>query len=94
MNLYRVRQNLVSNPIEDIPAEVFRRLDSLAIDVPQGDIAITAGSRGISNIAEITRAVGDWLKTRGANPFIIPSRGSHNGATAEGQRADRIPWDH
>ena len=77
----------MSNPIEDIPAEVCRRLDSLAIDVPQGDIAITAGSRGISNIAEITRAVGNWLKTRGANPFIIPSMGSHNGATAEGQRA-------
>jgi len=87
MNLYRVHQNLVSNPIQDIPAEVFRQMDALAIDVPQGDIAITAGSRGISNITTITRAVGDWLKKKGANPFIIPSMGSHNGATAEGQRA-------
>ena len=54
--------------------------------MPRGDIAITAGSRGIANIAEITRSVGDWLKSRGATPFIIPSMGSHNGATAEGQR--------
>jgi len=35
---------------------------------------------------EITRAAGGWLKARGARPFIAPCMGSHNGATAEGQR--------
>jgi hypothetical protein len=87
MKLYHVHQNLVSNRLENIPEEVFRQLDSLSIDVPKGDVAITAGSRGIADIAQITRAVGDWLKKEGATPFIIPSMGSHNGATAEGQRA-------
>jgi hypothetical protein len=36
-------------------------------------------------MAEILRGVVDWLKERGAEPFIIPAMGSHGGATAEGQ---------
>jgi len=87
MKLYRVHQKLLSNPLADIPGEVWRQLDGLALSVPKGDIAITAGSRGIANIDKITRAVGDWLKARGARPFIVPCMGSHNGATAEGQRS-------
>ena len=87
MNLYRVRQELVSKPVADVSSEVRRQLDSANLDVPQGEIAITAGSRGIANIDVITRAVGDWLKSRGATPFVVPAMGSHNGATAEGQRS-------
>ena len=86
MNLYKVRQRLISAPIEDVESEVHRRLDELNLEVPQGEIAITSGSRGIANIATITRAAGDWLKSKGATPFIVPAMGSHNGATAEGQR--------
>jgi hypothetical protein len=48
-------------------------------------VAVTAGSRGIANIAAITRAVLDALKAAGARPFVFPSMGSHGGATAEGQ---------
>lgn len=87
MKLYRVSQKLISNPLRDLTSVVHKELDGLNIDVPKGDIAITAGSRGISNIATITKAVGDWLKAKGANPFIAPCMGSHNGATAEGQRS-------
>lgn len=87
MKLYRVRQELVSKPVADVSSEVRRQLDSANLDVPQGEIAITAGSRGIANIDVITRAVGDWLKSRGATPFVVPAMGSHNGATAEGQRS-------
>jgi hypothetical protein len=86
MRLLRVHQKLVSAPLDDVAAEVHHALDRLDIPVPQGDVAITAGSRGISNIATITRAAGDWLRAHGASPFIIPSMGSHNGATAEGQQ--------
>ena len=87
MKLHRVRQQLRSNPLSDIAGTVHSQLESLQLQVPAGDIAITAGSRGIDNIAAITRAAGDWLKQKGANPFIVPCMGSHNGATAEGQRA-------
>ena len=55
--------------------------------MPRGDVGITAGSRGIANIAAITRAAGDWLRDHGARPFLFPAMGSHNGGTAEGQRA-------
>jgi hypothetical protein len=86
MKLLRVRQKLVSKPIADIRAAVHEQLDRLQLDVPPGDIGITAGSRGIANIAAITRAAGNWLRDHGARPFLFPAMGSHNGGTAEGQR--------
>lgn len=87
MRFYKVHQKLVANALDDVEAEVRRQLDSLGLAVPAGDVAITAGSRGIANIVAITRTVGNWLRERGANPFVVPCMGSHNGATAEGQQA-------
>ena len=87
MNFFRIHQNLVSNPLADIASTVYRELDHLKMEVPKGEVAITAGSRGIDHIAEITKAAGDWLQQKGARPFIVPCMGSHNGATAKGQRA-------
>jgi len=87
MQFLRVHQKLVANPIADVPAAVHAALDTLKLKVPQGDVGITAGSRGIANIAAITKAAGDWLRARGARPFLFPAMGSHNGGTAEGQRA-------
>ena len=49
-------------------------------------MAITAGSRGIANIAAITRAIVEHLNGLGAKPFVVPAMGSHGGGTAEGQR--------
>ena len=54
--------------------------------IAPGDIvAITGGSRGIANIAIILAEVVNELKKIGAKPFIVPTMGSHGGATAEGQ---------
>ncbi len=86
MNIVRVDQQLVAAPLGDVAAAVHRALDELGINPPRGEIALTAGSRGIDRIVEITRAAGDWLRARGAAPFLIPAMGSHNGATGEGQR--------
>ena len=86
MDLYQVDQQLVSAPIADVTAEVHRALDQLGQNPPQGEIAITAGSRGITNLVAITKAAGDWLRQHGAKPFLVPSMGSHNGATAAGQQ--------
>ncbi|MBQ7886545.1 MAG: hypothetical protein IJ313_06580, partial [Clostridia bacterium] len=49
---------------------------------PGMQIAITAGSRGIRNVDEITRSVVACVKSYGATPFIVPAMGSHGGATA------------
>ena len=54
---------------------------------PGKRIAITCGSRGVANVAIITRSIADFVKSRGAHPFVVPAMGSHGGATAEGQRA-------
>ena len=87
MNVYKVSQQLVSSPLKDIPAAVFQQLGQLKLPVPRGEIAITVGSRGICNLPVIVKAGGQWLKDHGALPFIVPAMGSHNGATADGQRA-------
>jgi hypothetical protein len=86
VDLYQVDQQLVSAPLADVTAEVHRALDQLEQKPPQGEIAITAGSRGITNLVAITKAAGDWLRQHGAKPFLVPSMGSHNGATAAGQQ--------
>ncbi len=86
MQLHKVHQQLVSNPLPDVRAAVFEQLDRLP-EPPRGEVAITVGSRGIANLATIVRACGDWLKNHGATPFIVPAMGSHNGATAAGQQS-------
>ncbi len=52
---------------------------------PGSRIAITAGSRGVSNIAAITRSVVMHFRELGLDPFVIPAMGSHGGGTPEGQ---------
>ncbi|WP_307406744.1 nickel pincer cofactor-dependent isomerase, group 22 [Neobacillus ginsengisoli] len=54
---------------------------------PGMEIAVAIGSRGLDRIVEITAVTVQFLKDLGAKPFIVPSMGSHGGATAEGQRA-------
>lgn len=49
-------------------------------------IAVAVGSRGITNLPLCVRSIVAMLKKAGAEPFIVPSMGSHGGATAEGQK--------
>lgn len=89
--MFPARQEFPSAHIapEEIPEMVFRELsqECFARKIQPGmRIAITAGSRGIRNVDIITRAVVDFVKSRGGHPFIVPAMGSHGGATAEGQR--------
>ncbi len=86
---FRVRQKLPRPRLDDVAGEVLRQLARLNLGQkikPAQSVAITAGSRGIANIAVITRAIVDHLKTFGAKPFIVPAMGSHGGGTAQGQR--------
>lgn len=83
----RVRQPLERKCIEDIPAAVKKALESTGAlgGVAGKKIAITAGSRGIANIATIIRTIVDRVRDAGGTPFIVPAMGSHGGANAEGQ---------
>lgn len=76
-------------PVEKIPQIIFEQLgqEKIAQKIKAGDrIAITVGSRGVANIPLITKAIADFVKSKDAIPFVVPSMGSHGGATAEGQR--------
>lgn len=86
----RIRQTFDSSRVTDVAGEVERQLAGLRLHEqlrPGASVAVTVGSRGIANIAEITRAIVAYFKAAGAVPFIVPAMGSHGGGTAEGQRA-------
>ncbi|HEY2901480.1 MAG TPA: DUF362 domain-containing protein [Polyangia bacterium] len=79
----QVRQRFPSSPAVDIPAALGVRWP-FAI-AAGANIALAVGSRGISRIEEVVRAVIDRVRASGGKPFIVPAMGSHGGATAEGQ---------
>ena len=83
---YFPHNELSEDEIKNIIAENFKRPEIKNTIKPGQRICITSGSRGVSNIVVITRAVVDNVKALGAKPFIIPAMGSHGGATAEGQK--------
>ena len=86
--LLPVRQHFPDRSLKDVRAEVLRQLAAVSFSsrVRTGArIAIGVGSRGIANIATMTRAAVDFWKSKGAHPFIFPAMGSHGGATTEGQ---------
>lgn len=66
-----------------------RALRALALEEhirPGQRVAVTGGSRGIAEVAAITRTIVAALRELEAQALIIPAMGSHGGATAEGQR--------
>jgi hypothetical protein len=87
-DLLPVRQHY-DVPVEaDVPAATRRELEALRPRITAGmRIAITAGSRGIHDIATVIKAAGAWLREQGAEPFIVPAMGSHGDANADGQVA-------
>jgi len=85
----RIRQHFDSTQVTDIRKTVLAELRQLSWDQiqPGNSVAISAGSRGIANLAEILKAAVEFFKALDARPFIFPAMGSHGGATAEGQVA-------
>ena len=87
--MLRVRQHFDAQRVEDIDATVMQQFQSLELNQkirPGESVAITAGSRGIANIADIIRASVRYFHSIEAVPFIVPAMGSHGGGTADGQR--------
>lgn len=84
----KIKQRFTGPVVADIEAAIAQEFAKvrLAEKVKPGQrIAITVGSRGIANIAQIVKASVQELNKMGASPFIVPTMGSHGGATAEGQ---------
>jgi hypothetical protein len=86
--MLRIKQRLEGPMLQDVVGSTRESIRALGLQSkvkPGQTVAITAGSRGVANIAKITRAVVDELKAMGLKPFIVPTMGSHGEATAEGQ---------
>ena len=89
--MFQVRQLFSADKIDPatIPAQIRAYLmqEEYALKIQPGmNIAITAGSRQIANVVAITRTIVDFVRERGAHPFVVAAMGSHGGATKEGQR--------
>jgi hypothetical protein len=87
-DFFQVKQKVDTSGLDDAEAATRRALAALpaASFIRRGmKVAVGAGSRGISNYAVIVRVVCQELKKLGAEVHIVPSMGSHGGATAEGQ---------
>ncbi|MBS0001240.1 MAG: hypothetical protein KFF73_19805 [Cyclobacteriaceae bacterium] len=86
--LTKIRQKFTQNSLKDVRGEIRKELSRFAGIIPQGSqIAVAVGSRGIDNLDIAVKETIDFLKDKGAEPFIIPAMGSHGGATPEGQIA-------
>lgn len=88
--MYKIRQKYDDTHIatEDTPSILLAQLDRPDLGgkiLPNQSIAITCGSRGIHNYALMVKTMVDFVKSKGAHPFLVPAMGSHGGATAEGQ---------
>ena len=77
--MFRVRQVFDRTHIapEDIPDYIAGMLSDAPHTRkirPGMRIAITVGSRGVANIPIITKAIADFVKSRGAHPFVVPAQ--------------------
>jgi hypothetical protein len=87
--LIKVRQTFERPRIADVGAELVQKLrgsSSLAKVKPGQQIAVTAGSRGITSLPLMLKVLVAEIKRVGGEPFLFPAMGSHGGATAQGQR--------
>lgn len=86
----KVHYHMDTQAVENIPRavfETFEACDTRSRIRKDMRVCIAVGSREIAHFDVIVRAVVDYVRFCGAQPFIIPAMGSHGGSRAEGQRA-------
>ncbi|RLL40701.1 DUF2088 domain-containing protein [Oceanobacillus piezotolerans] len=84
----KVKQTFEITQLEDVVGTLKAELEGVKdLIKPGAEIAIAVGSRGTDGLVEITATTVQFLKDCGAKPFIVPSMGSHGGATGPGQKA-------
>jgi len=86
--MVKINQQLDEIKITDLDSHITAELDKTQMATmlkPGSKVAISVGSRGITDIVTIITAVVNWIKAHGGHPFLVPAMGSHGGATAEGQ---------
>lgn len=85
----KVQQSFDKTKLDDVEKalmEAIRSNKGYQNITPGMTIALTVGSRGITNLPLCVRTIVRLVREKGAQPFIIPAMGSHGGASAEGQK--------
>ena len=81
-----VRHRMDPAEVADVAAAVKEALDPVRAAIAPGSrVCLAVGSRGIDRIDEVVRAAVSWVRSVGAEVFVVPAMGSHGGATPEGQ---------
>ena len=84
--LYDLEQSFPASTLHDYISVLKKKLER--VDIKKGQmIAITAGSRGICGYREIVDTIAGYIRSKEANPVLVPSMGSHGAGTFEGQLA-------
>ncbi len=87
-SMVKIKQEFEDNSIRDLEARVKTELEKGGIRElvkPGKKIALTMGSRAITNMARIMKAVIETVKACQGEPYIVLGMGSHGGGTVEGQ---------
>ena len=79
------RTELIEDPVSHLRERI--SLSGLFEKIqPEQRVALAVGSRGVTNLVAMVRTLVEAVAERGAQAFIVPSMGSHGGATAQGQK--------
>lgn len=86
----RIRQEFTARSLEQPEQDLIRQMQAPWVEEqlrPGMSVAVTVGSRGIANLVPLIRTVTGFLRAHGTRPYIVPSMGSHGGASPKGQLA-------
>ena len=85
-SMYAVRAKFPRPKIADVARATAEQAERLLQGLDAGQsLGIAIGSRGITDIAVVAKAVIEKAKSMGIRPFVFPAMGSHGNATAAGQ---------
>src|ERR1035437_11135250 len=81
-----VRHRMDAAEVTDVAAAVGAALEPVRAAIGPGSRGgLAVGSRGIDRIDEVVRGTLAWVRSAGAEVFVVPAMGSHGGASPEGQ---------
>ena len=87
--MVKVEQTFTRPKVDDVEEELTHKLNLRQVSsgiTPGMKIAVAVGSRGVTQLPLMVKIMIGFIKDAGGEPFIVPCRGSHGGATAAGQR--------
>ena len=81
-----VKHRMDAAEVTDVAAAVGTALEPVRASIGPGSrVCLAVGSRGIDRIDEVVRAAVAWIRSAGADVFVVPAMGSHGGASPKGQ---------